>query len=80
MDNDANGLTELDEDILTFDVSDDALERTAATSDGQAVTIGYCTPLVSLQLAHVMAKWASRAMCESALRIWSGPNRRGWGQ
>jgi hypothetical protein len=43
MDNDANGLAELDEDILTFDVSDDALERTAATSDGQAVTIGYCT-------------------------------------
>ena len=43
MDNDANGLTELDEDILTFDVSDDALERTAATSDGQAVTIGHCT-------------------------------------
>ena len=31
-----------DVDIL-FDVSDDALERTAATSDGQALTIWYCT-------------------------------------
>ena len=32
-----------DEEILTFDVPDDALERAAAASDGQAVTIGYCT-------------------------------------
>jgi hypothetical protein len=31
-----------DVDIL-FDVPDDALERAAAASDGQAVTIGYCT-------------------------------------
>jgi hypothetical protein len=43
MDNDANRLAQLDENILTFDFSDDALERTAAVSDGQAVTIGYCT-------------------------------------
>jgi hypothetical protein len=34
---------EADEEILTFDVPDNALERAAAASDGQAVTIGYCT-------------------------------------
>jgi len=34
---------EADEEILTFDFPDDALER-AAASDGQAAhTIGYCT-------------------------------------
>jgi hypothetical protein len=41
--NDVDGLNELGEDILTFDVSDDALERAAAVADGQAVTVGYCT-------------------------------------
>jgi hypothetical protein len=44
MDNDANRLAELDDEILAFDVPDDALERAAAVSDGQAAhTIGYCT-------------------------------------
>jgi hypothetical protein len=43
MDNDASGLAELDEDILTFDVQDDALERAAEAVADQAVTIGYCT-------------------------------------
>jgi hypothetical protein len=43
MDNGATGLAELEEDILTFDVQDDALERAAAVAAGQAVTIGYCT-------------------------------------
>ena len=44
MDDNAAGLAELGEDILTFDVSDDALERAAAVLDGQAAhTIGYCT-------------------------------------
>ena len=44
MDNDPTGLAELDEDVPTFDVQDDALERAAAVSDGQAAhTIGYCT-------------------------------------
>jgi hypothetical protein len=37
--NDANGLAELGDDILTFDVSDDALERAAAVANGQAVTV-----------------------------------------
>ena len=41
--NDANDLAELDEDILTFDVSDDSLERAAVVTDGQAMTIGLCT-------------------------------------
>jgi hypothetical protein len=44
MDNDANRLTELDEEIFTFDLPDDALERAVAVPDGQAAhTIGYCT-------------------------------------
>jgi hypothetical protein len=43
LENNVNGLAELDEDILTFDVPDDALERAAAVADGQSVTVGYCT-------------------------------------
>ena len=34
MDNDANRLTEPDVGILTFDLSDDALEHAAAVTDG----------------------------------------------
>jgi hypothetical protein len=34
--------TEADYVILTFDVSDDALER-AASAEGQALTWAYCT-------------------------------------
>ncbi len=30
-------------DILTLDVSDDALERAAAVADGQRITVGFCT-------------------------------------
>ena len=43
MDNDANRLTEPDVGILTFDLSDDALERAAAVTDGQGITIAHCT-------------------------------------
>lgn len=43
MDNDPTGLAELDEDVPTFDVQDDALERAVAVAPSQAVTIGYCT-------------------------------------
>jgi hypothetical protein len=43
MNDHTNGLTDHDEDILTFDVQDDAPERAAAASNDQAVTIGYCT-------------------------------------
>jgi hypothetical protein len=43
MANDISDPVEPDEDIFTFDVSDDALERAAAVADGQAVTIGHCT-------------------------------------
>jgi hypothetical protein len=32
-----------DTDLLTLDVSDDALERAAAVADAQRITIGYCT-------------------------------------
>ena len=31
------------EDILTFDVPDEALERAAAETGGRAMTIAYCT-------------------------------------
>ena len=41
--NDVNGPAELGEDTLTFDVSDDALERAAAVAGGQAITVGFCT-------------------------------------
>ena len=34
---------ETDEDILTFDVPDDALERAAGVADGGAMTLVYCT-------------------------------------
>jgi hypothetical protein len=30
-------------DLLTLDVSDDALERTAAVADAQRITVGHCT-------------------------------------
>ena len=43
LENDANNLAELGEDILAFDVSDDSLERAAVVTDGQAITIGHCT-------------------------------------
>jgi hypothetical protein len=37
-----NDVVETDEDILSFEVADDALERAAAVSELQ-VTIGFCT-------------------------------------
>ena len=36
-------LGETGEDILTFDVPDEAVERAAAVTDGRAMTIAYCT-------------------------------------
>ncbi len=35
--------TETEEDMLTLDVSDDALERTAIIGQGKALTWAYCT-------------------------------------
>jgi hypothetical protein len=44
MNNDASSVVSPAGDIiLAFDVSDDALERAAAVTDGQAITIGHCT-------------------------------------
>jgi hypothetical protein len=37
--NDGNGLAELDEDILTFDVPDDALERAAPVAGRRIMTL-----------------------------------------
>jgi hypothetical protein len=42
-DGDVSDTAEPNNEILTFNVPDDALERAAAVSNGQAVTIGYCT-------------------------------------
>jgi hypothetical protein len=42
LENDVNTLAELSEDILTFDVPDDALERAAPVADRQIMTL-YCT-------------------------------------
>ena len=36
-------------DILTLDVSDDALERAAAVADGQRITVGICTDWYTCQ-------------------------------
>ena len=41
MKSDVTGQTETD--ILTLDVSDDALERAAAVANGQRITVGICT-------------------------------------
>jgi hypothetical protein len=43
MDSDVSNRAETDEDILTFDVPDDALERAAGVADGRAMTLVYCT-------------------------------------
>jgi hypothetical protein len=42
LENEVNGLAELDDDILTFDVPDDALERAAPPADRRVITL-YCT-------------------------------------
>ena len=38
-----NDLAGTDEDILAFDVSDDALEHAAGVTNGLVVTIAFCT-------------------------------------
>jgi len=43
MNTDVTGCVESDEVILSFDVSDDTLERAGAGSEGQALTWMYCT-------------------------------------
>jgi hypothetical protein len=42
-DNQLIRLPETDEDVLIFNVSDDALERAAAVTDGRVMTVAYCT-------------------------------------
>jgi hypothetical protein len=43
MDRDVADQIEIDHDILTLDVSDDALERTALIGEAKALTWMYCT-------------------------------------
>ena len=40
---DRNDDVSTDENVLTFNVSDDALERAVGPTDGQAWTLNYCT-------------------------------------
>jgi hypothetical protein len=42
-DNFVSGLAKTEEDVLTFDVPDDALERVVGIPDGRAFTLVYCT-------------------------------------
>lgn len=46
MDNDLSDLADTDEDILNFDVPDDALERVASGTDGKIITWIYSTECV----------------------------------
>src|SRR5262249_13000677 len=66
LENDVNGLAELDEDILTFDVTDDALERVAPDADRRIITLAYCTkdPL-SCRLHRVSSNCRRRAYVRS---------------
>jgi hypothetical protein len=43
MDRDVADQGEIDQDMLTLDVPDDALERTAASGEAKALTWMYCT-------------------------------------
>lgn len=43
MDTDTGGGADTEADILTFDVSDDALERAARVEGTPAITWAYCT-------------------------------------
>jgi hypothetical protein len=43
MDSDVGALTSTNEDVLTFDAPDDALERAAGVSGDGAMTWVYCT-------------------------------------
>jgi len=43
MDKDVNGLAETGDEIFSFEVADDALERAAGASDAKAITWAYCT-------------------------------------
>lgn len=43
MTSEKSGYVELDEEMFSFDVSDEALERAAAVTCQQAITIGACT-------------------------------------
>jgi hypothetical protein len=43
MDSVVSDLAKTDEDVLSFDVPDDALERAAGIPEGQVFTLVYCT-------------------------------------
>ena len=68
-----NDLAETDEDILNFDVPDDAIERAAAVTNGQAITVGICTDWITAtgpsSLAHrangdwLTGPWPLHVLC-----------------
>jgi hypothetical protein len=43
MDSDVSDQAETDDDMLSFDIPDDCLERAAGVGEGQAITLGVCT-------------------------------------
>jgi hypothetical protein len=43
MNSDVRDPSETREDVLSFDVPDDDLERAAGAAEGQAITLGFCT-------------------------------------
>jgi hypothetical protein len=43
-----SALIEIEEDVLTFDIPDDALELAAAATNGRAIIIAYCTQCYDL--------------------------------
>jgi dienelactone hydrolase len=42
MKNDPAGLDQIDQALVTYDLSDEALEAAAGVDGGRAITVGYC--------------------------------------
>jgi hypothetical protein len=43
MNSDVSDQVETGDDLLSFDIPDDSLERAAGASEAQAITLGVCT-------------------------------------
>jgi hypothetical protein len=55
MTDDTGDLNKIDEALMTYDLSDEALEAAARLDGGRAVTIGYCTTVW-----YCMPFWAAQ--------------------
>ena len=47
MTDDTGGLDKIDEGLMTYDLSDEALEAAARIDGGRAITVGYCATAAS---------------------------------